>query len=101
MAGDGIEYDWGKGKHDFRRDNDGVPANLERNVKRALNTDETLTRERRFKFSRKARSYTRGYYELSNGLDLRALTHDEIERIVKRHKAHRSVSERCSFIVNL
>ena len=50
VAGDGIEYDWGKSKHDFRELNDGVPANLRRNI---VSSFDGLTRQRRFLFSRK------------------------------------------------
>jgi len=78
-----------KSKHDFRRDNDAIAANLELNVRQALNTDTTLTRERRFKFSRKARAYVRAYYELSCGLAPKALDHSEIERVAKVQKTHR------------
>ena len=63
MAGDGIEYDWGKPKHDFRDLNDGVPKHLPRNAEASF---ENLTRERRFKFSRKARSYKLAYLALAN-----------------------------------
>ena len=56
--------------------------------------------KRPFKFSRKARSYTRAYFELSNGLDLRALDRSEIERVAKKQKAHRGIAARCSFITH-
>ena len=64
LAGDGVEYDWGKSKHDFRANNDGSALHLRANIKASF---AGLTRERRFLFSRKARSYKRAYLALARG----------------------------------
>ena len=94
VAGDGIEYDWGKSKHDFRELNDGVPANLRRNI---VSSFDGLTRQRRFLFSRKARSYKRAYLALANGegeLDASgAAPFAEIERLARQFKTHRCALE--------
>ena len=39
--------------------------------------------------SPKARSYVRAYYELTHGLELTALSHEDIEKNAKLCKAHR------------
>ena len=94
VAGDGIEYDWGKSKHDFRDLNDGVPKHLRRNVEASF---ENLTRERRFKFSRKARSCKLAYLAPANregetDADGGA-PFAEIERLAKVRKTHRCCLE--------
>ena len=89
-AGDGIEYAWGKSKYEFRRLNDGVPANLRANIKKSF---EVLTRERCFVFSRKARSYKKAYRQLAEGnghvMADGAAPLAEIERLAKLCKTHR------------
>ena len=90
LAGDGVEYDWGKSKHDFRAKNDGVPLHLRAHIKASF---AGLTRERRFLFSRKARSYKRAYLALARGegeLESNgAAPFAEIERLSKQCKTHR------------
>ena len=94
MAGDGVEYDWGKSKHDFRASNDGVAANLRQNVEDSF---AALTRQRRFKMSRKARSYKRAYLALADGdgeTDTNgAAPFAEIERLARLCKTHRCCLE--------
>ena len=90
LAGDGVEYDWGKSKHGFRASNGGVASNLRANIKASF---AGLTCARRFLFSRKARAYKRAYLALANGegeLEASgAAPFAEIERLAKRCKTHR------------
>ena len=92
LAGDGIEYCWGKGKYEFRHLNDGVPKHLQDNIWRALDPTEVLFPLRVRKFARKTRSYKRAYREIAGGGGTVA-QHAEIERHVKKVKAHRSCSQ--------
>jgi hypothetical protein len=99
IAGVGIEYDWGYAKLKYRKEiNDGIASHLERNVKQALDPEETLTLKRTRKFARKAREYKLTYFFLIKMLqqtDLLAPGGDErlaketIEHITKAFKAHR------------
>ena len=90
LAGDGIEYAWGKSKHDFRDRNDGIPAHLRDNIKASF---IALTRERCFIFSRKARSYKKAYWALAHGHGTTetdgSASFAEIERLSKTFKTHR------------
>ena len=84
LAGDGIEYDWGKMKQTFRRKNKYVKFHeliLESMSRRAL----PLSTSR--KFARKARAYRRAYRE---GVDN---VHACIEKMVKKFKAHRNAKD--------
>ena len=91
-----LSQDWGKWKHDFRALNDGVAANLLANVKKAM---AVLSRELRFKFSRKARSYKRAYRALRDGLN--PAEYEDIEKAAKTVKTHRCcLDQQRSFIIN-
>jgi hypothetical protein len=98
IAGVGIEYDWGYAKLKYRKEiNDGLAAHLEKNVKKALSPEETLTIYRTRKFARKAREYKLTYFFLiscltqvqegTNGGE--RLAKETIEGITKAFKAHR------------
>ena len=81
LAGNGIEYDWGKMKQNFRRKNKYINFHaliLDSMSRTAL----PLSTSR--KFSRKARSYRRAYRE---GMDN---AHTSIEKMIKKFKAHRN-----------
>jgi hypothetical protein len=99
IAGVGIEYDWGYAKLKYRKEiNDGIASHLEKNVKKALDPEETLTINRTRKFARKAREYKLTYHflitmlaqtdSLTPGSDDR-LAKETIENITKAFKAHR------------
>ena len=84
LAGNGIEYDWGKMKQVFRRKNKYVGFHgliLDSMSRAAL----PLSTSR--KFARKARSYRRAYRE---GVDNE---HTSIESMVKTFKAHRNAKD--------
>ena len=95
IAGQGIEYAWGYAKLRFRQHfNDMTAANLEKNV-RAVLSATVLTKERMRKFNRKARDYKLTYLFLFEKLTecetmVSSTTHDNIERIIKLFKQHRS-----------
>jgi hypothetical protein len=99
IAGVGIEYDcWGYAKLKYRKEiSDGIAAHLEKNVKKALSPELTLTISRTRKFARKARDYKLAYFFLismltqtdsTRGGDER-LAKETIESITKAFKAHR------------
>ena len=109
IAGVGIEYDWGYAKLTYRKKiNDGVTANLEENVKKALSTKDVLTINRTRKFARKARDYKLTYFYLIRMVDTAMLEGDDgrvakdaIEKIVKAFKVHRcALDSDYAFIVN-
>jgi len=68
IAGYGIEYCWGYSSTIFRKINDCTAANLEKNVGIAL-SNENLTLERVWKYSRRTRDYMRMYYKLAESLE--------------------------------
>ena len=90
MAGCGIEYCWGKSKHDYRQNNDCVARHLHRNIKNSLSTEgegAVLPLARVRKFARKARTYRRIYAGLAvNDPE----SHAFVERMYKVSKTHRS-----------
>ena len=97
LAGSGIEYVWGKGKTDFRRDNTlsaargQVVVDLhERVVKCLSGIDLQMLR----RFARKAREYMRAYAREAGlfgwvGEGERLVGHAAIEKFVKCAKTHR------------
>jgi hypothetical protein len=90
LAGNGIEYNWGKSKHHFRSINDCVPRNLHKNIKASLTTDGSdavLPLARVRKFARKARSYRLIYKAAGLG---NISGHADVERMYKIRKCHRS-----------
>ena len=101
LAGEGVEYSWGKGKLEFRRSNDYNPnaASLERRVRAALDSSTVLTRSRIRKFIRRGNEYKRAYRELENGQQVDAgatagsVTHTDIEQMKRDVKAHRSTKD--------
>ena len=101
LAGEGVEYSWGKGKPEFRRSHDYNPnaASLERRVRAALDSSTVLTRPRIRKFIRRGNEYKRAYRELENGQQVDAgasagsVTHTDIEQMKRDVKAHRSTKD--------
>ena len=84
LAGLGIEYCWGASKQRFRRDNDLVPANFEKNVRASLTC---VTRSLAHKFERRSRTYR---YVLSDPTND---SYNLIERAVKKFKSHRDAGD--------
>eukprot|EP00965_Chrysotila_dentata_P038299 1273069-Pleurochrysis_carterae.AAC.2 len=86
LAGQGVEYDWGRQKQCFRRRN---TYNLTRFHDLILEcmSRETLPLSTTRKFSRKARAYRRAYAE---GVDNE---HASIEKMVKTFKTHRCAAD--------
>ena len=95
ISGIGIEYTWGYAKLRSRREfNDTIPRNLRINVLRSLNRS-VITRDRVFKFTRKARKYKISYLTLvheADGADATAAK-DNIAHITKLFKVHRSAMD--------
>lgn len=92
LAGNGIEYDWGRMKQNFRRKNRYV--NFHDLILSSM-APESLPLSTSRKFARKARAYRRAYRE---GVDNE---HSCIEKMVKRYKAHRNAADFAkSFIKN-
>ena len=88
IAGEGIEYAWGKSKRDFRHSNDGEAAHLRANALASL-SPVSLTLKRIRRFERKAWTYKRAYARLhADGTDEAAYA--TIEKFTKEQKAHRS-----------
>ena len=84
MAGEGVEYDWGCAKLDFRRTNLLVPKRFHVNVMASLST---IDRRKRLMFSRRARSYRNALKELhATG----TCSFDKIEQTVAKYKTHRN-----------
>ena len=81
LAGQGIEYDWGKMKQNFRRKNKykNFHALILDSMSRA-----TLPLSTTRKFARKARAYRRAYRVGSDN------EHTAIEKMVKIFKVHRN-----------
>lgn len=91
LAGEGVEYCWGKSKRDFRHLNDGIVTHLRENALRSLAPDVLpLWRIRRFE--RKAWSYKQAYRKIAEGRsgELTEAQYSEIEKLAKQQKAHRS-----------
>eukprot|EP00732_Lithocolla_globosa_P002327 Lithocolla_globosa_v1_NODE_1497_length_2534_cov_3.916935.p1 type:complete len:306 gc:universal NODE_1497_length_2534_cov_3.916935:1441-524(-) len=89
LAGAGVEYTWGKGKLEFRREiNDGVPAHLFDNIKKVLSTDVIpLSRVR--KYARKTRDYRRVYARPAD--DPGQSNYAMVEKMRKKRKTHRNI----------
>jgi hypothetical protein len=85
LAGRGVEYSWGKSKHDFRRNNDCIGKHLLANIKKSVGPD-TLPVSRMGMFAHKARDYKRAFDTAEIQTDT---SHALIEAIVKKSKAHR------------
>lgn len=84
VAGNGIEYDWGRMKQNFRRKN--RYADFHGLILSSMGP-ESLPLSTSRKFSRKARSYRRAYREgVDNELSC-------IEKMVKTYKAHRNAAD--------
>jgi hypothetical protein len=96
MAGQGVEYGWGKAKQYFRRHNTMDNKTFKKRVIECMDTATVLTMERVRKFARRARAYRNGYKEPEL-----AGSYLGIERLVKRSKAHRcTLDQAYSFIMN-
>jgi hypothetical protein len=99
IAGVEIEYDWGYAKLKYWKEiNNGISAHLEKNVKKALSPESTLTISRTQTFTRKAREYKLTYFFLismltqtdsSRGGDEKLAKEKTIKSITKTFKAHR------------
>ena len=96
MAGQGVEFGWGKAKQYFRRHNTMDNKTFKKRVIACMDTSTVLTMERVRKFARRARAYRHGYKEPEL-----AGSYLGIERLVKRSKAHRcTLDQAYSFIMN-
>lgn len=85
LAGQGIEYDWGKMKQTYRRNN-RYQTNFHEMMLKSMARDVLRLSTSR-KFARKARAYRRAYRE---GCDNE---HASIEHMVKKFKAHRNAAD--------
>ncbi len=95
IAGVGIEYCWGYSKFHFRKANDCVVQNLEKNVAASL---DKVTIWKARKFARKARDYKVVYIQQALG-KLDELGYSLIEKMVKEAKTHRcSLDQEYKFI---
>lgn len=83
-VGNGIEYDWGRMKQNFRRKNKYVDFH---GLILASMGPQSLPLSTSRKFSRKARAYRRAYRQ---GIDNE---HTSIENMVKKFKAHRNATD--------
>jgi hypothetical protein len=96
LAGQGVEYCWGKAKQYYRRHNTMNNKTFKQRVIECMDTTEVLNIERVRKFARRARAYRNGYRvpELAG-------SYLGIEKLVKRSKAHRcTLDQSYSFIMN-
>ena len=84
LAGQGIEYDWGKMKQNFRRKN--KYGNFHQLILDSM-SHESLPLSTSRKFARKARAYRRAYREGVNN------EHTSIEKMIKTFKAHRNAKD--------
>jgi hypothetical protein len=84
IAGEGVEYDWGCSKLDFRRTNLLVPKKFHTNVMASL---ATITRRKRIIFSRRARTYRRALTQLYNE---GSCSFEKIINMVGTYKTHRN-----------
>ena len=84
LAGHGIEYCWGGAKMFFRRNNDLVPKNFDRNVRACL---AHVTRRNVHMFERRARGYRACLSNLAND------TFVKLEHAVKERKSHRNAAD--------
>ena len=95
IAGIGIEYCWGYSKFHFRKSNDCVVKNLEKNVGASLDKIDIWKAR---KFARKARDYKCVYLLQALG-QLDELGYSKIEKMVKAAKTHRcSLDQEYRFI---
>ena len=95
MAGQGVEYCWGKAKQYYRRHNTMDNKTFKQRVKVCMDAT-VLDMERVRKFARRARAYRNGYKQPEL-----AGSYLGIERLVKRSKAHRcTLDQAYSFIMN-
>jgi len=85
LAGQGIEYDWGKMKQTYRRNN-RYEKDFHEMILKSMGRDVLKLSTSR-KFARKARAYRRAYRE---GCDNE---HACIEQMVKQFKAHRNAAD--------
>ena len=102
LAGEGIEYSWGRAKSVYRRAKLAQKKgkeNFRSLVADCLSTDEGrgmggLTKEMVRRFSRRARHYVLAYFYIENvqekNMDEEGLHELNIERIRKEFKTHRS-----------
>jgi hypothetical protein len=72
LAGHGVEYSWGVSKKSFRKHNDCITGNLERNVTTCLGP-EVLSLQRVWTFARHTKDYMRGYLLIKDKVDLGSL----------------------------
>jgi len=103
LAGEGIEYSWGCAKNFFRQQplKDKRKKENFRNTVRKCMSEDTLSRERVRKFSRRARQYILAYQALhsleeneeqqpsTTSGDAHQITPMKIESLVKDFKTHR------------
>lgn len=82
--GNGIEYDWGRMKQNFRRKNKYTDFH-----KLILDSmaPESLPLSTSRKFARRARAYRRAYREGTDN------EHTSIEKMIRKFKAHRNAAD--------
>eukprot|EP00732_Lithocolla_globosa_P001261 Lithocolla_globosa_v1_NODE_597_length_3629_cov_4.882205.p1 type:complete len:792 gc:universal NODE_597_length_3629_cov_4.882205:2932-557(-) len=91
LAGLGVEYSWGKGKLEFRRNiNDEIPAHLHDNILKCLSTD-VLPLSRVRKFARRTREYRAVYADPALAADSTCDGYALIEKMRKTRKTHRNI----------
>ena len=93
LAGLGIEYCLGISKKHFRRDiNDGVQKNLRKNVIQSL-SENSIPLSAKWRFERRTRAYREVYQKIrkDGNLEMRDLTFQDIEKMLKIQKTHRNI----------
>jgi len=110
MAGQGVEYIWGRGKYRYKRKRSEISGSISTSaftelVKWAMGTtgdDPSISRKFAMKCARRARMYRLAYYEMNrdreaNGDDVEGVSqYDDIEKVVEElkrrtYKCHRGV----------
>ena len=95
LAGNGIEFDWGCGKLQFRNNfNDEVPGNLSKNIFKSLSVTnpKCLTIDKTRKFARRARDYMFAYKQMRDNKELTGIINKKvIDNMTKKRKAHRNI----------
>ena len=95
LAGNGIEFDWGCSKLQFRNNfNDEVPGNLSKNIFKSLSVTnpQCLTIDRTRKFARRARDYMFAYKQMRDNKELTGIINKKvIDNMTKKSKAYRNI----------
>ena len=103
LAGEGVEYMWGKSKMTYRHNNNysSNAKNLEQRVRDALDPNLVLPIKRVRAMQRKANDYKRSYMALEESSGGDDLEYADIEKMKEKCKAHRSsLDQDYAFIKN-